>query len=506
MDLLKRVSLTALSLMLTLGMAAANGYRMNYLVKADQQNQYLYVTLDVAFDCAVNDTVTLEMPVWAPGYYMIMDYPKNLSDFKAADASGKPYGWTKTSKNRWAVNVTDKTLCVTYRVKATAHSVADSYVEDESVFIAPNGVFMYFKDDKEHGVDVTYVMPEGFKYASTGLKPVGKNEGAQRTFHAPDFDVLFDSPVLLGNQYVERFSHEGHDYEFALLTPDGYSETSFMEDFKKVVSEATRIIGDVPYDNYCLIHLGSGGGGLEHLNSQACYTSGSYRFDNRQDYLRHLSFVAHEYFHLYNVKSIRPYELGPFDYSRECYTPLLWVSEGFTCYYENRILLNCGLIDADYFLNDFSGSIRTIEKSEGQKHMSLRQSSYDIWLNFFNHSENVISYYDKGPYFGLFFDIEIRRLTDCEKGLDDLMRLLYNRYCKELKRGFTEEEFWQTAAEVAGQPLTQLRRYVDTTDAIDYESLLKPAGLGIDRSTWQLYKLDKTDKRQTKIRKAIILE
>ncbi len=506
MNQAKKLNLIVLLLTLSISMSAKQNYKMNYLVSFDQQNQYMYVTLDVAFDVKVHDTMTLEMPVWAPGYYMIMDFPKDLSDFKATDAAGNALSWTKTSKNQWAVKVADNSLKVTYRVKATEHSVANSYVEDESVFIAPNGVFMYFKDDKTHDVDVTYVMPDGFKQASTGLKPVGKNEGKQRSFHAPNFDVLFDSPVLLGNQHVEYFNHEGHDYEFALLTPEGYKETTFKEDFKKVVSESTRIIGDVPYDNYCLIHLGSGGGGLEHLNSQACYTSGSYKFSNRQEYLRHLSFVAHEYFHLYNVKSIRPYELGPFDYSHECYTPLLWVSEGFTCYYENRILLNCGLIDDDYFLNDFSGSIRTIESSEGQKHMSLRQSSYDIWLNFFNHSENVISYYDKGPYIGLFFDIEIRRLTECKKGLDDLMRLLYNRYCKELGRGFTEEEFWQSAMEVAGQELVQLRRYVDTTDAIDYESLLKPAGLGIDRSTWKLYKLEKVDKQQAKIRKAIILE
>lgn len=506
MNHLKEIGLTLLFVMSAIAVYALPAYKMDYVVNIDQHNSYLYVNLDVVFDSPVNETVTLEMPVWAPGYYMIMDFPKYLSDFKAIKADGTALKWTKTSKNQWAVDVEGSILKVSYRVKAQNHSVAESYVEDESVFIAPNGVFMYFIGDKGHKVDVAYIMPEGFGQASTGLKPVGDNTGRQRKFTAPNFDVLFDSPVLLGNQYVERFSHEGHDYEFAILTPEGYDETTFRDDFKKMVSETSRIIGDVPYDNYCLIHLGQGGGGLEHLNSQACYTGGSYKFRNRNDYLRHLSFVTHEYFHLYNVKSIRPFELGPFDYSHECYTPLLWVSEGFTCYYENRILLGCGIIDGEYMLNDLSGSIRTVETAEGHKHMSLRQSSYDIWLNFFNQSENVISYYDKGPVFGLFFDIEIRRLTNCEKGLDDLMRLLYNRYYKELQRGFTEEEFWQAAKEVAGQELTLLRRYVDTTDDIDYEALLAPAGLSIDRSTWTLYKLDKADRQQLKIRKAIIAE
>ena len=168
--------------------------------------------------------------------------------------------------------------------------------------------------------------------------------------------------------------------------------------------------------------------------------------------------------------------------------------------------MQAGIVDGNYLLRDISSAIRTIEEGEGHHHMSLRQSSYDIWLNFFNHSENVISYYDKGPILGLLFDIELRRLTDCQRGLDDLMRLLYNRYYLELRRGFTESEFWQAAAEIAGCELTTLRRYVDTTDDIDYESLLTPAGLAIDRDTWSLYKINKVSKAQEKLRKAIIGE
>ena len=488
-----------------LGMSAMSGYKMEYNISFDQARHYINVELNVTFQQPANDTHTLEMPVWAPGYYMILDYPKNLSDFKATTPDGQtPLTWTKTSKNQWAIDVRQTGFKVTYRIYANEHSVAESRVEKDMAFIAPNGVFMYLDGDKQHEVTVSIDMPAGWDKASTGMKPAGQNSVPRRTFIAPDFDTLFDSPILLGNHFVTQFTHEGHDYEFAIETPDGLSETTFIDDFKRMVSQTTRLIGHVPYDNYCLIHLGAGGGGLEHLNSQACYTSGSYRFESRSEYLRHLSFVTHEYFHLYNVKSIRPFELGPFDYSRECYTPLLWVSEGFTCYYENRILLQAGIIDADYMLNDLSSSIRTTETSEGHRHMSLRQSSYDIWLNFFNHSENVISYYDKGPILGLLFDIELRRLTDTDRGLDDLMRLLYNRYYLQLKRGFTEQEFWQAAEEVAGSSLAHLRRYVDTTDEIDYETLLTPAGLAIDRNNWQLHKVNKASRQQEKLRKAII--
>ena len=137
----------------------------------------------------------------------------------------------------------------------------------------------------------------------------------------------------------------------------------------------------------------------------------------------------------------------------------------------------------DYLLINLSSYIQTIEGAKGHKHMSLRQSSYDIWLNFFNSSANGkdvrISYYDKGPIIGLLMDIDIRRKTDGRKSLDDLMRLLYYRYYKEKGRGFTEEEFWESAAEVAGQPLELMRHYVDTTADIDYDSILADAGFKV---------------------------
>lgn len=348
-------------------------------------------------------------------------------------------------------------------------------------------------------VTVTYHMPDNWQHISTGLKRV-----AHDTFVASDADVLYDSPVLLGNHHVETFSYEGHDYEMAFETPDGLEQTTFISDFKKMVSATMRLMGHVPYDNYCLIHLGKGQGGLEHHNSQACYTDGTFRFADDDQYKSYMSFTTHEYFHLYNVKSIRPIELGPFDYDREVFTPLLWVSEGFTVYYETRLMHDAGIVDADYVLKDLSSYVATIEGNEGHRHMSLRQSSYDIWLNFFNRAANGrdvrISYYDKGPILGLLFDIELRRLSGGKRSLDDMMRLLYNRYYIDAKRGFTEQEFWTAAEEVAGQQLGTLRRYVDTTEEIYYDAILCHAGLQLDRSQWQLRWMEHPSKEQMRLR------
>ena len=271
--------------------------------------------------------------------------------------------------------------------------------------------------------------------------------------------------------------------------------------FRRIVSAATRLMGDVPYDNYCLIHMGAGGGGLEHLNSQACYTDGTYRFPSRKAEVKFLAFVAHEYFHLYNVKCIRPAELWPLDYDHEAITPMLWVSEGLTCYYEYRLLRDAGIITEDEGLELLSTYFALYAPYEGQRHQSLRQSSYDIWLNFMNSDDNArdvrINYYFKGPIIGLLMDIDIRRKTADQRSLDDVMRLLYNRFYKEYRRGFTEEEFWSVCKEVAGEPLTDIRRLVETTDSIDYAFWLKGEGLEIDTAEWVIRRSESIANTQT---------
>lgn len=481
---------------------AQNPARYNYVVKLDTAKHYLNVEL--TYNPKDTKELTLKMPVWAPGYYLIMDFPKHLTDFAVQTIDGKEIAWRKEGKNAWIIpNTNGQTLKVTYRIYANARSVADSRVESHTAFIAPNGVFMYAEGEKHELIEVTYILPENWQNASSGLKVKGNANGKHRTFIANDFDILYDSPVLLGNHLVKKFIHEGHEYEFALETPEGFEESPFEDDFRKMVTASSQMMGHVPYDNYCLIHLGRGPGGLEHSNSQACYTSGTFRFPNQKSYLNYMVFTTHEYFHLYNVKAIRPIELGPFDYDKEVHTPTLWIGEGFTVYYETQLLLRAGIIDKEYLLTDLSGYIRDTETTEGHRHMSLRQSSYDIWLNFFNRAANGndvrISYYIKGPVMGLLFDIRLRELTQGKKSLDDLMRLLYNRYYLKENRGFTEEEFWTSAEEIVGAPLPLLRKYVDTTVEIDYDKMLAPAGLRLNKSTWKLETIPSMSSLQEKI-------
>ena len=485
-------------------------YQLLYTVSPDTAGHYLNVQLTYNSDSTLPHPtdVVLTMPRWAPGYYEMLDFAKHLTDFSAQDVQGQKLEWRKEGLNRWRVSLPENGCAqVTYRVYANRRDVASSRVEGDIAFVAPNGVFMYVDGQQDHPVTVRFQLPDNWAHIATGMKPHADDSCA---FTPQDFDVLYDSPLLLGNFYTKRFTHEGHVYEFALETPDGAEEMGLEDNFKRIVSAATQMMGDVPYDNYCLIHMGQGGGGLEHLNSQACYTDGTYRFASRRQEVKFLAFVAHEYFHLYNVKCIRPAELWPLDYDHEAFTPMLWVSEGLTCYYEFRLLRNAGIATSDEALELLSTYFSLYAPHEGQRHQSLRQSSYDIWLNFMNPDDNArdvrINYYFKGPVIGLLLDIDIRRKTQQQKSLDDVMRLLYRRYYYELQRGFTEEEFWSACAEVASQPLTEVRRLVVTTDDIPYADYLTSAGLRVDTTSWNILRVDAPNVQQQQFLRAMNLE
>ena len=426
--------------------------------------------------------LTLTLPAWAPGYYIIVDYAKYLTGFEACDMLGTPLKWRKQGKGDWVVENHGEPARIKYRIYADERSVAECRVAPDGAFVPGNGVFMYADGETSQSVDVQINMPEYWSTVSTALEP-----DPQGIYTAPDFDVLYDSPFFCGNQTLRRFEQDGHVYEFALETPEGFDDSPMASDLLKAIKAATAMFGDIPYDRYLFLLMGRGRGGLEHQCCQADYTSGSFVYPTREAYLDELMFFVHEYFHNYNVKAIRPVELGPFDYTRENFTPSLWVSEGFTVYYESRLLQKAGIISEQDHLDFITPYIRQIETNEGRKHMSLRQSSYDIWLNFFNFLDNSdsrrISYYVKGPILGLLFDQWYRAAG---RSLDDLMTLLYERFHKGLGRGFGEEEFWQAADEIRPGTAEMLRRWVDTTDEIDYEAVLSPAGITLDRSTWKM--------------------
>jgi predicted metalloprotease with PDZ domain len=256
-----------------------------------------------------------------------------------------------------------------------------------------------------------------------------------------------------------------------------------VTDLGRIVAAAADLIGEIPYRRYVFIAIGPGGGGLEHQNSTALAFDPA-ALDSAAGYRNFLSFVCHEYFHLYNVKRIRPLALGPFDYDTEDYTDMLWVSEGITVYYEDLLLKRAGLLTRDQVLGHFRANIARYENIPGHLFQSATEASFDTWIDGYaragNAANTTISYYDKGAALGLLLDLAIRHESKNARSLDDVMRTLYRTYYKEKKRGFTDEEFRQVCEEAAGSSLAEEFEYATTVKDIDYAKYLGYAGLAID--------------------------
>lgn len=434
-------------------------------------------------------TLNLKMPVWTPGYYQRLDYARHVENFRVKDNKGRDMKWSKPEDNTWQFqNNPEKSFTVSYDVKATRAFVATPYLDENRGYILPAGVFLYVDGMLRHPVEVIVKPYAGWSRVATGLDSVA---GKQFTYTAPDFDILYDCPFLAGNlEELPSFTVRGIPHRFIGYQLGNFDKVQFMNDLKKIVETAADLIGDIPYKHYTFIAIGPGAGGIEHLNNTTVSFNGS-GLHTPEGRLRLLHFLAHEYFHHYNVKRIRPIELGPFDYDHGSRTRLLWVSEGWTVYYEYLIVKRAGLSTTEELLNAIRKNILAFEGKPGRLFQTLEQASYQTWSDgpFGRTSDEVnktISYYDKGPVVGMLFDFTIRHLTQNKKSLDDVMRFLYYEYYKKKKRGFTEAEFRKACEDMANAPLQDVFRYVSTTDEIDYPRYLSYAGLEIDTVATEL--------------------
>lgn len=431
-----------------------------------------------------SDTIEVKLPAWTPGYYQIMDYARNVLNFRAGDEAGRPVAWEKTAKNAWLLRTGKATaVTVTYDVYAFTPSEVDSYLDDSRAFICPAGVFMHVAGRLQEPVTVVVKPYGGWREISTGLDPVA---GQPNAFAAQDFDVLYDSPILVGNHELTAFDVRGVPHVLAGDDMGRLDRAKFVADLSKVIEAVATLMGEVPYTHYTFLLIGPGRGGLEHRNSAALSTP-SYPLDTREGYIRWLAFVTHEYFHLFNVKRIRPIALGPFDYDRENYTRMLWVSEGLTVYYADLLLNRAGLLTRSELLERAGVTIARFENAPGHLFQSATESSFDTWIKFFTHTPNLatttISYYDKGAALGLLLDLAIRHETGNQRSLNDVMRTLYRQFYQEQQRGFTDAEFRDVCEKTAGVALLEIFDvYVATVADLDYAKYLAYAGLDVDLS------------------------
>uniref|UniRef100_UPI0040478905 M61 family metallopeptidase n=1 Tax=Polaribacter sp. TaxID=1920175 RepID=UPI0040478905 len=456
--------------------------------------------------------LTLKMPSWMPGYYQLMNYADQLQNMQIKDETGRVISFKNPTKNSWLLeNVQNKTIILEYDILTKRKFVATSYVDESHAYIVNANTFLYPEKQIQSPVTVKIIPNAAWKDITTGLEKI---DGKTNEFKAADFDILYDSPFLIGNlKELPSFELKGIKHRFIGYDMGNFDEVDFMKKVKAVVKAASDIIGDIPYKEYTFIAIGPGRGGIEHLNNTTISFNGN-GLNNPKGMNTMLNFLAHEYFHHYNVKRIRPFELGPFDYDKGSKTNLLWVSEGLSVYYEYLAVVRAGFKDEATLFADLEANINRHENNPGRLHQSLTQASFRTWKDgpfgtSGDDKNKSISYYEKGPIIGMLLDFTIRNASQNKKSLDDVMRYLYWHYYKELNRGFTDAEFEEACETIAGESLTEVFNYVYTTESINYDKILAAAGLEIEmtnpnRTTkkFTIKKLDNPTKLQSEILKS----
>lgn len=441
----------------------------------------LYVEMRLKWQ-AMPARTELKMPVWTPGSYLIREYARHVQNFAVTDAAGRDLQWEKINKNTWQVNTAGaKEIVANYRVYANELTVRTNELNDEHAFWN-NGALLLFPKGQLSAPSTVSVTPYGNWKVATGLPAVS---GRPNTFRAPNFDILYDSPFEVSDFKEIAFTVHGKPHRIVVTGEGNYDLNRIAVDTAKIADEGVKIFGELPPDDYLIIINLRGGGGLEHLNSTALQWN-RFGFQPEARYIAFLNLVAHEYFHLWNVKRIRPDALGPFDYENENYTKLLWVAEGATAYYENVLLRRAGLITDEQFLSSKAGMIERLQARPGRFETSLEEASMDAWIKYYRQDENSvnnqISYYDKGEIVNMMLDMRIRAASNGERSLDDAMRYLWNEFYKK-NRNYSPADYQKAAELAAGTSLDDFfSKYVRGEAEIDYNAIVAPFGLTLVES------------------------
>jgi len=428
------------------------------------------------------DKLELKMPVWTPGSYLVREFARHVQDVEVQDLAGAKVAWQKINKNTWQVETAGrKELVVKYRVYSNELTVRTNELNDEHGFWNNAAALFFIKGQLSAPSTVTVVPYGGWKVA-TGLPPV---DGHANTFRAENYDVLYDSPFEVSDFNEISFNVEGKRHRIVISGEGNYDLPKLAHDLAKMVDEAYKIFGEFGYNDYTFIVNLRGGGGLEHLNSTALQFN-RFGFKPESRYKDFLRLAAHEYFHNYNVKRIRPDSLGPFDYESENYTKLLWVAEGGTEYYSGLLLVRAGLLTAKEFLDGKIETIKDVQLRPGRFETSLEDAGFDAWIKYYRQDENSvnnqISYYDKGDIVSMLLDVTIRTTSNGNKSLDDVMRYLYNEHFKK-GRNYTPADFQRISEMMAGRSLDDFfTKYVRGTAEIDYNAVLNSVGLRVNET------------------------
>ena len=473
--------------------------KLAYVLAMPEPSTHLY-HVELTVTDPPSGALRLAMPAWAPGSYLIRDFARHVQDVEATDGRGEPLPWRRVDKQTWEVEAGGaRRVAFRYRVWANELSVQTSHLDATHAYGNGTSLLVYAVGHKHEPATLAVKPPRGW------VVDLPLPEGPRNVFHARDYDELVDAPFEVGTHRRFEFRVMGKRHRVALYGRGNEDAARMVADLKRIVEEEAALFGGLPYGEYLfIIHLADkAAGGLEHRGSNTSIVD-RWTFQPGKKYEDFLALEAHEFFHAWNVKRIRPAVLGPFDYSREVHTTLLWAMEGVTSYYDHLVLARAGLITEERYRDFLAETITKLRQQPGRLKLSLAESSFLAWVKLYKQDANWvntgISYYLKGEMVAMVLDLAIRDRTRGRRSLDDVMRFLYETYPLE-GPGIPEPHFggrdgWREALEeVTGLPWKDFwGRYIEGAGEVDFERFLKLVG-------WRLRPVLKGDKPDEKRRK-----
>lgn len=458
----------------TLSCAYAN---IRYTLTPEPNNRAVRVSIQFE---ATTDKPVVSIPAWCPGFYVLKSYERELYDLKASTNAEAPSAMRAINPRTWEVNAKKgDAVQVTYRVEGDDPGLGffGVNVQENSAFVNGPAGFMFVEGrlTEPHFLDIK--LPGGWS-AATGMDKVGSNQ-----FKSEGYDEFIDHPIELGKFKKVEFKVMGYPFEAVFTSTDGtYPDLEAAKKELQALSEpAIRMFGGAPFKKYTyIIHLdvGNFGGGLEHRASTVLAIPNT----NPPDIG---TLAAHEFFHVWNVKHIRPKALGPFDYTNRVRTKHLWFAEGVTDYYANMHAYEAGVLDEAWLLAILGDEVDTLQTSRSRNLITLENACLATWEHGgFGYGD--MSYYNKGLLVGLILDAAIRDATNGAKSLDDVMRLMFLKY-KLPNPGFGDEGILEAVNQVAIKDLSAIyKQCVQSTQELPYE-VLQRIGLRVVRTgdeTW----------------------
>ncbi|HEY9597525.1 MAG TPA: M61 family metallopeptidase [Cyanophyceae cyanobacterium] len=426
-------------------------------------------------------TLNLKMPVWTPGSYLVREYAKHLQEFSVGTGEQQqPLPWRKLSKNHWQIPTENTSeLTVRYRIFANELSVRTNHLDATHGYFNGAALFFFIPGFEQQPVQVTIIPPKPNWYVTTSLPRLSEEAN---TFEAKDFDTLVDSPFEIGCQRLYDFEVLGKPHQLAIWGQGNAEPERIIADTKKIIEVEAQLYEGLPYERYLfLLHLsGNGFGGLEHKDSCSLIYS-RFGFRSKDKYNRFMQLVAHEFFHLWNVKRIRPKALERFNYEQENYTSSLWFCEGTTSYYDIVIPLRAKIYDTKTFLENLSKEITQLQTTPGRLVQPVSESSFDAWIKLYrrdaNSDNSQISYYLKGELVSFLLDLLIRSRHGNQRSFDDVLRQMWQQFGKD-EIGYTPEQLKEVIESVADVDLSQFFEcYIDGTDELPFNEYLEAFGL-----------------------------